>query len=533
MISRALSLVALVALAPQLVSAQLLGAFRWQLQPHCNIVTVAVTQSGNVFELEGTDDQCGGGPAASASGTAFMNPDGSVGFGLAIVAAPSGTPVHVEASISLSTLNGTWHDSTGASGPFVFTPGAGSGGNPRPPSLGLNLAFLKSVLLMRTPADDSIGMGDDALGDSGATAVRNTAFGSQALESLTTGIDNTAVGASALSFATSGSFNIAIGSSALAANTTGEHNLALGRLALFNHRSGQSNVAVGSQALQQNATGERNVAVGRSAAAGVMGSYNVAVGSGALQISGQANRNVAVGMNAMFGGGTGSDNVAVGHVALDDNPTGERNVIVGAFAFEKGQGSDNIMIGYRAGDAIPNGTAATNNIYIGSTGFSQDNNTIRIGNPTHAGTVIAGIANQTSVGGVPVLINAGGRMGTATSSVRFKTDIAPLGADARRLHELKPVRFVYKPEYDDGSRQPQFGLIAEEVATAFPELLVRDEAGEPWTVRYHLLTPLLLAEVQRLERARAALVDTLEARTRALMDENAELRARLERLEKK
>jgi hypothetical protein len=34
--------------------------------------------------------------------------------------------------------------------------------------------------------------------------------------------------------------------------------------------------------------------------------------------------------------------------------------------------------------------------------------------------------------------------------------------------------------------------------------LVRDADGQPQTVRNHLLTPLLLAEVQRLERARQA-----------------------------
>ena len=60
----------------------------------------------------------------------------------------------------------------------------------------------------------------------------------------------------------------------------------------------------------------------------------------------------------------------------------------------------------------------------------------------------------------------------------------------------------------------QFGLIAEEVVTTFPELVARDEEGQPWTVRYHLLTPLLLAEVQRLERDRMALMEALAERDR-------------------
>ncbi len=71
--------------------AQPLGTFRWQLQPYCNVLTVVVTQVGAVYRVEGTDDQCGAATAASVIGTAFPNPNGSIGFGLNVVAAPGGT----------------------------------------------------------------------------------------------------------------------------------------------------------------------------------------------------------------------------------------------------------------------------------------------------------------------------------------------------------------------------------------------------------------------------------------------------------
>ncbi len=118
--------------------AQPLGTFRWQLVPFCNIATLAVTQNAGVFEVEGTDDQCGAsGTHASAIGTAFINPDGSVGIGLNIIST-GGAPVHVDATIAVATLGGTWRDSAGNTGSFVFTPGAGSGGNPRPaPTIGI------------------------------------------------------------------------------------------------------------------------------------------------------------------------------------------------------------------------------------------------------------------------------------------------------------------------------------------------------------------------------------------------------------
>ena len=126
--------------------AQPLGAFRWQLQPYCNIVTVAVVQQGGQYLLDGTDDQCGAAQAASVRGMAFQNPNGSIGFGLTIGTAPGGTTVHVDATISIASLGGTWRDSAGNSGTFVFTPGGSVGGGPRPvPSGGLAPASVTTI----------------------------------------------------------------------------------------------------------------------------------------------------------------------------------------------------------------------------------------------------------------------------------------------------------------------------------------------------------------------------------------------------
>jgi hypothetical protein len=116
-------------------SAQTLGTFRWQLQPFCNVVTMTIVQQGIQYQLDGTDDQCGTGRSASLVGRAFVNADQSVSFGFSIVTTPGGTPVHVDA-IMLTTggFSGTWHDSVGNAGNFVFTPGAIVPGAPRPTS---------------------------------------------------------------------------------------------------------------------------------------------------------------------------------------------------------------------------------------------------------------------------------------------------------------------------------------------------------------------------------------------------------------
>ena len=62
---------------------------------------------------------------------------------------------------------------------------------------------------------------------------------------------------------------------------------------------------------------------------------------------------------------------------------------------------------------------------------------------------------------------------------------------------LKPVTFHYK---SDDTDTPQFGLIAEEVADVNPDLVVRDENGEIYTVRYDAVNAMLLNEFLKEHR---------------------------------
>lgn len=137
----------LTAIAAAESAAQPLGTFRWQLLPYCNVVVASITAQGQIFSLAGFDDQCGAGQRASASGTAFQNPDGTIGIGLNIVVAPGGGHVHVDARISLASLGGPWSDSAGNSGSFVFTPAGNLGGPPRPaPSHSITRVFEASQI---------------------------------------------------------------------------------------------------------------------------------------------------------------------------------------------------------------------------------------------------------------------------------------------------------------------------------------------------------------------------------------------------
>ena len=98
---------------------------------------------------------------------------------------------------------------------------------------------------------------------------------------------------------------------------------------------------------------------------------------------------------------------------------------------------------------------------------------------------------------VPVLVDSAGQLGTVSSSRRYKQDIEDMAGASESLLSLRPVTFRYKKTFKDGDKPIQYGLIAEEVAEVFPDLVVYTEDGEPETVKYHLLATLLLNELQK------------------------------------
>jgi len=63
--------------------------------------------------------------------------------------------------------------------------------------------------------------------------------------------------------------------------------------------------------------------------------------------------------------------------------------------------------------------------------------------------------------------------------------------------KLRPVTFRYK---DDPSGTRQYGLVAEEVEPVYPELVTHGADGKVETVRYSMLTSMLLNELQKQTR---------------------------------
>jgi hypothetical protein len=353
----------------------------------------------------------------------------------------------------------------------------------------------------------AVGLG--ALGNN-TVGSNNTAYGWEALDNNSTGFDNTANGFFALYNSTTSYQNTAIGAYALFDNTNGSGNTASGWVALFSNTGGSSNTAGGAYALFGNTTG----------------GYNTAHGFSALYYNSTGNSNTANGAFALYNNQTGGGNTASGASALSGNTSGNNNTADGYGALiNNTMGNNNIALGASAGINLYTGN---NNIEIGNQGLASDNNVIRIGTTgTQSSAFMAGISGV-AVGGAPVWVNSAGQLGIQGSSKRFKENIQSMDDASDVLLSLRPVTFRYKPEIDPKGI-PQFGLVAEEVNKANPDLVLRDDRNQIFTVRYEAVNAMLLneflkqhrkveqqqAEIQELKE-KAAQVESLEKRLSTL-----------------
>jgi Chaperone of endosialidase len=251
-----------------------------------------------------------------------------------------------------------------------------------------------------------------------------------------------------------------------------------------------------------------NTASGQLALNGnTTGVDNTASGALALTTNTTGNNNTAFGFQAMGLNKTGTGNAAQGYFALYANTTGVRNVGVGNYAVQHNTtGQYNIGIGWNAGGNL---TTGNDNIDIASFGVAAESQTMRLGRQGTAAVTGSGITRSfiagvngvtTGLAGTAVMIDANGQLGTISSSRRYKQDIQPMADASERLMNLRPVKFRYRQPDAQGAKPIQYGLIAEEVAQAFPELVIRNKAGQPETVAYQVLPALLLNELQKEHR---------------------------------
>ena len=180
---------------------------------------------------------------------------------------------------------------------------------------------------------------------------------------------------------------------------------------------GTNNIGIGVQPLNNLTTGNRNIGIG----------FN------SLQSLTITNDNTGIGNNSLYGELT-SQNVAVGHLASDNNSQTNRTAL-----------------GYNA--ELP---------------FSA--NSVVIGTSLSTSAYMFGIDGVTSTGGIAVLVNSSGTLGTTTSSRRFKENIESIDSKiAAKLLDLNIVQFNY---IDDETKELNYGVIAEDVLPIFPEMII-------------------------------------------------------------
>ncbi len=205
-----------------------------------------------------------------------------------------------------------------------------------------------------------------------------------------------------------------------------------------------------------------------------------------------------------------------------------------------------------AGNIILGGTRGNVGIGTSSPGYTLDVN----------GDTNIASANVLRFGGTSVCTSAGC---TSSSDERLKKNIKPLDNSLESILQLRGVRYRYKDEAKFGDGQ-QVGVIAQEVEKIYPEVVKTDSKTGFKAVAYdHLIAPLIEAfktlytriqsienqeasqirdltslkstkadklELDNLKAESSAKIQKLESENAAFKQENAEIKARLMRLEK-
>jgi hypothetical protein len=252
------------------------------------------------------------------------------------------------------------------------------------------------------------------------------------------------------------------------------------------------------------------------------GSDNTAFGFGAVNLTTGGNANTGIGYLALEENVGGSYNVALGYAALQVASGANDNTAVGATALQNTTGSTNTALGNRAGINI---TTGGSNIMIENQGEATDDHAIRIGD-TQTTAYMAGILGNALASAATVVINSSGQLGVAPPIIivglrprRDLGDVQDMGDTSKGLMQLRPVTFHSKNPNPDGSKPLEYGLIAEEVAEVYPELVAKGKDGQLEAAQFSKLPVMLLNELQKQYRhaeQQDEMIKKLEARLAAL-----------------
>ena len=385
----------------------------------------------------------------------------------------------------------------------------------------------------------------------------------------TTGISNVFIGFDAGDVNTEGGANSFLGAYAGSANTTGDYNAFVGFRAGYLNQTGIYNAFLGMQAGDSN-TSSQNTFLGATAGfKNSAGGSNTFVGYRAGYWNTTGNENSFYGYNSGLTNTTGSNNTVIGHLAdvVSTNLTYATAIGAGA----RVEASNMITLGRSGGQdrvQIPGDLRITGDLdFVGSEGISGSlivndptNQGLRVQTSTPGGTVAsfggngefnidapgvaagrlhirengnvginvpgANVNNKLDVNGTVGVwtLGSGGStalcwhtvsyaISTCSSSLRYKTNVAPFSFGMDLVKQLKPIAYNWK---HDGAIDLGFG--AEDVAKVNPLLAIYDANGQVEGVRYDRMS---VAFVNALKEQQAQ----IESQNKKIEDQNKQIEA--------
>ena len=398
----------------------------------------------------------------------------------------------------------------------------------------------------------------------------NTAFGIGALKSISIARANTAFGADALNKLSMGNTNTAIGAYALSdSGTNVRQNTALGYQAMIG-ATGSSNLALGLNALASS-SGSNNIAIGTDALNGTGSSDNIAIGN---SVAVRSPGSVVIGNNANIGKWTSGDNI--GSIAIGNNITteGVSNIIItndmnkNIQAFYKTFiGSKLSEIGFRDDDPfflennmtpmvmlgdkktkviIPGDLMVMGNIWfharptniperfeIGRLTWDGETNTVLVRSKKscpdwYPDACISDVDWDSA------------SVFYAYSDKRLKNIKKESDYGIDELKNIKVYNFTFK---NDKNKEPHVGVIAQDLQKVFPESVKKDDNGYLMIRKDEMFYAMAMVNaVKQLDKLVQGLVGEVKTilfklnshdkEIKKLQQENEELKARIEKLEK-
>ncbi len=451
-----------------------------------------------------------------------------------------------------------------------------------------NTAIGNQSLQNNTEGYQNIAIGLWALKDH-ESGFNNLALGNIAMQFNVDGQGNTALGSAALYGNTNGNYNVAVGEAALL-GAQGSSNTAVGRNALALLASGDFNTAIGHNATPLNSnTYTNSTVIGNGAI--MTASNQVKLGNGSIETfycmgayystnssapnmyvnsSGQIMRSTAsvpTGSGAANALAVWSDantlnsystlnwdnsnlRLGVGTTAPSYNISFNGNAArtIGAERRNLGMLDNGFNLTINAGGSRISTTDANGGNLILASGISTGTGssiiylqTVTAGvsgttdrNPSTKMTILGngnvGIGNTSPGYKLTVSGTAWCTAGAWASDIRKKKNIQTLRINSISIiKKLHPVTFEWNEVIDDGMMGSQIGFIAQELEQILPSIVLTDNDSEQTkSIKYSEFIPILVSGFQEQQ----AIIENQESEIDNLKSENADLKARLDRLER-